>query len=184
MFGLEIVIGGAVFWLLIAAFFIATEITVAQESNLGVVWLTLLVLTLAVISPFNLFVWIWYHLITTAWIVAVYLVSGAIWGFVKWYFYVLNSRDYVKTNETRLRAGWSTSSQNAKPFTNYLIEHNYIPQAKEKKSLISVWMFWWPFSIFWTVFNDIIRRGYNWVITKYITVFQRINNHVFKGFDK
>ncbi len=71
--------------------------------------------------------------------------------------------------------------KDSKTYYEYLVDKRIIPQAKDNKELIGSWMTWWPFSILWTIFSDILRRFYNWVIDRFMGIYNTITAHVFKG---
>ncbi len=63
-------------------------------------------------------------------IVSGYLVSGVIYSFIKWYF-------YVKNQKAKQRA---------------------MPDASDHTTTLIRWVAYWPFSIWWTFLNEPIKK--------------------------
>jgi len=173
---------GFFFWVLIAAFFIATEVSVTWRSHLGLLWLGILLAALTLFSTFNPFVWIWLN----PWIfLFAAVIYGISWAFAKWYFYLKDAKDKISADKMKeLRTSFAdptnTRAKGYATFLDYLQSNGYAPKASNEVDLISVWGAWWPFSMFESAFNDIIRRGWNWLVRKYIKTFDNITARVFK----
>lgn len=54
-----------------------------------------------------------------------------------------------------------------------------MPVAKQNKSLILTWMFYWPFSGVWTLINDPVRRIFQRIYVKLEGVYQKITDSAF-----
>lgn len=113
---------------------------------------------------FNILNYIKTHTLTIAGLLGVYLVLGVVWAIVKWYFYLLNKREYLTD---RLK--------------NSIINDldNYIPAAKENKSRIMSWMMYWPFSGIWTLINDPIRKAFQVVYRNIEIFFDKMSASIF-----
>lgn len=128
-----------------------------------------------------------------------YFVGGMIWSIVKWYFYLLRRRDeakkvrvYFDANITKLQQDWKGSDEFN--FVNWMNKGNhskyrtqweyndcsYPPIAAQHKGDILFWATYWPFSAFWTLLNDPIRRLWNAIYSVLNGMLQRISNNVFK----
>ncbi len=76
-----------------------------------------------------------------------YFVVGTIWSFVKWYFFLLNKRDYfLKNRDTYCVCRQATCDA---------------PKVSDYQYVIIRWMTYWPFSMVWTLINDPVRRIFN-----------------------
>lgn len=60
-------------------------------------------------------------------------------------------------------------------------KRNCMPSAKENKSRILTWMFYWPFSGIWTIINDPVRRAFQWIYRRLEGVYQKITVSAFEG---
>lgn len=56
-----------------------------------------------------------------------------------------------------------------------------MPSAKDNKSRILTWMFYWPFSGIWTIINDPVRRAFQWIYKRLEGVYQKITVSAFEG---
>jgi len=89
-----------------------------------------------------------------------YLGIGLVWSFVKWYFYLLGKKDYITEN-------------------NVTHIENYIPKAKDNKGRIISWMSYWPFSAFWTIINDPIKRMFRFIYARFENLYDKMEKKMF-----
>lgn len=187
MFGFDLMVGGALFWLLLIAVMVLCEISAVNETHWGFAWLFVFSGILWWGFNANPVTWAFHNFGTFCIYSGIYLVAGMGWGFAKWWFHVKNARDVINSRPS-LKTEYTIKQASTTPFdgtfTDYLTDRGYIPVAMKNKEKISVWMFWWPFSMFWTFFDDFLRRMYNLVIEKYMFIFDRINNVVFGDLNK
>lgn len=183
---MEIVIGGAIFWMAVIGLIIALEFFTVYENHWGAIWIFGFLCCMAFFTTFNPFAWMWHNSGAVLVFAATYIMIGIGWGFGKWWFHLKNEMDRITPRLLSLKSDYANSMKIGSPgtFTDYLEGKGLISRAKNKKTQISVWMFWWPFSMFWTFFDDLLRRFYNWVIERYIDVFDKINTIVFGDLNK
>lgn len=93
-----------------------------------------------------------------------YLIAGTIWGVIKWFFYILKERDIALENIK----------------CNHRKTHFSPPQASEHKERIITWMLYWPFSMFWTIINDPLRRAFEWIYRRIGKFMQGVSDRIFK----
>lgn len=163
--------------LAVLAAFVLIEIAIGSEAHIfGIAGLAIFIGTCWF---FSVLPWTWaFANISTILIYSIaYLAVGVVWGFVRWYFYMLSARDNLGDV---YRKNWLEDKSMDVTYYQYLVIKNQIPQAKKKKHLISIWMIWWPFSIIYTLFDDVVRRFYNWIIEKYLQIYNSISAHVFR----
>lgn len=113
---------------------------------------------------FGILQYIKLHTGTIIGLFALYLILGVVWAVVKWYFYLLNKREYLSG---RLEA--SSISD---------IDY-YIPVAKENKARIMSWMMYWPFSGVWTLINDPVRKAFQLVYRNIENFFDKMSASIF-----
>ena len=148
----------------------------------------------------NPVLWAWGNPMSAIAYVGGYFLGGTIWTIVKWYFYLLRRRDeakkikvYFEANEHDIRTDWSKNSTDTFNFVNWMNgmsrhqtprheyrDNNYPPMATQHKGDILFWAAYWPFSAFWTLLNDPIRRLWNAIYSILGGLLQRMSMSVFK----
>ena len=61
------------------------------------------------------------------------------------------------------------------------IQERLTPRVRDNKRRILTWMAYWPWSMFWTVLNDPVKRLFKYIYAKMKAVYQKIVDRVFKG---
>ena len=140
-----------------------------------------------------------------------YLALGCGWSFLKWVSFLYKSRDTLTKLKTNFLNTFVNTSRNDEQitkisddrfheFAKYLSEQGYasdgssmygptiqsrddlIPNVANYKGKISRWIAYWPFSAFWTILNDPIRRIAEWLYSVLQGFYRNIANRVFKDF--
>lgn len=96
--------------------------------------------------------------------IAQYLLLGTVWSFIKWYFYLVDRKEYY----TKHDYGYNKSD-----FT-----------VGENKERIMNWMIYWPLSAFWTMINHPVRRAFKWIFNSFEKQYQVISDKVFKDLNE
>lgn len=115
---------------------------------------------------------------------AAYLVSGAAWSVVKWFFFCRDLKqkylgykaDYFRHHVTGTPA---QSHSYATQFTG-----DVPPSAQDHKSQIVSWIGYWPVSLIWTLLDDFLTKVFKEIYNVLSGVFQRIANSQFKDIEK
>ena len=112
-----------------------------------------------------------------------YFVAGTAWSFVKWVLLLAERRE--RYNETKAKvlknAGVTElTPELARTLINRLTTYEVVPQVKEHKSDILMWMTYWPFSGLWTLINDPVRRIFQWIFVGIKSSLQKISDRMFK----
>lgn len=103
-----------------------------------------------------------------------YVIMGVVWSFIKWYFFLLNVRDAMKTDPDYQRNVHGTGITVRGRFV-------YLPvKAHDYKARVIGWMMYWPWSAFWTMIDDPIRRICNRLYVACQTQFQRMADSITK----
>src|SRR6266404_2172117 len=135
MFGLELVVGGALFWLLLFGVLILCEISAVNETHWGFLWLVLFCGVLWWGFSSNPFIWAMHNFGSLLIYCGIYLLLGVMWGFGKWYFFLRNALDRIMREENSLRTDYQSRQASTIPFngsfTQYLEERGRIPRAKD-----------------------------------------------------
>jgi hypothetical protein len=172
-----IIFGSVWFWILISAalglivWFLESALSDLDEDSGGGFEVTALLIGLGVAyyfcgskehvisalefvrdHPLKLFGW-----------VGLYLLVGVIWAFIKWYFFLLKSRDRQVERKK-----------------NSQYKDIEIPTAADNKFRILTWMNYWVFSVIWTALDEPVKRFFNFIFKKLEGRFDKISNSIFK----
>ena len=60
----------------------------------------------------------------------------------------------------------------------------YRPKWREKKQKLSTWVIWWPLSMFWSFFDDFIKRSINAMLEWFGGIFDAISRKAFRRFEE
>jgi len=55
------------------------------------------------------------------------------------------------------------------------------PQATDNKGLITVWILYWPFSMLWSLVEDLMHEVLKWVVTRLRAVYDTIGNSAMRN---
>lgn len=163
-------------WLVIMAicvvFIVATEINSWFTATLAAAVGVLLLHFFTAYSPID---YVLAHPLNALLIMAAYVVIGIIWSMGKWALEVLKQKEIYKQ--------WLTSIMAVNPDrtaeqlrTKYHVV--YPPVAADNKSRILIWMGLWPFSFFWTMLNDPLRRFFNGLYNIIGGYYQKISDKI------
>jgi len=140
------------------------------------------------------------------WVLA-YFVLGVIWSGIKWAlfasfhrrrylevrekFYVNKGLDNSESLTEDLKKDWAEFAygeggrEDISGYDND--EDRYFllkkPNVTNHKGDITFWMTYWPWSFFWTMFDDPIRRAFKWIYLHIRQVFQKISDRIWQGFE-
>lgn len=187
------IIGGFWFWALLVLSFIVLVLCVEFEAPFKALG-TIVVVTacLTLFGNFEPFEWIATHPLHVAGSIVGYFVLGAGWSLVKWWLFVGKRKevyDDLKFNWLKsqgikatlvpeeLRKDWV---KRVRDEFGWGSNKNYqIPQAREFKGRIMTWMAYWPWSVFWSIFDDIIRKIFSAIYAELASTFQRISSRLY-----
>lgn len=135
-------------------------------------------------------------------VIASYLLMGVLWGFVKWWLFVtqkltnyedvkiqwLEERDIKgKTVPDNFKTQWENYLLKTSQFTGYKNGKQVLkiqPVASEYKLKIVNWMAYWPWSLIWTLFSDVIKRIFIRIQRWCSQLMNGISNWVFRNIHK
>jgi hypothetical protein len=200
-----ILAGGFVFWALIGIIAIAMVWGIEEESNF-------LTFTALVVGSVALWLITGMHHIDMSWLthnwdyvalgVLGYIVSGSLWGIMKWWFFLHNGADDYEAHRTQYQTDYKAWSDDwtktitdrrvkepayADPrsytsYKDYIQEkYHYPPLPAANKSRIMLWMVWWPWSALWTLLNDPLKRIYRMIYQHLVSIYTRMSYAVFGG---
>lgn len=61
------------------------------------------------------------------------------------------------------------------------VQFSLRPRPRDHKSLITLWMIYWPWSMMWYLLSDPIKRFANWIYRRIQQLLEAISEHVWKG---
>jgi hypothetical protein len=138
------------------------------------------------------------------WAVAAYLVGALATSVYKWYFYVRDARDLYDSRKAsflkrfgqvttgpipeNLRNEWFSSIAGYYGLCNYsgraITINDIIPSVRDNKERLIGWMAYWPFVLFWSIFDDILRQVWETMYRLASRGYQLLANTIFRGVDK
>lgn len=201
----ELVALGSIFcWILVGLFIIlVTAAAVNEKYGLGFICVLAFGAFMALFSNFK-FSWFSENRELLYWGVGIYLVGALVTSVYKWYFYVRDARDLYDSRKAKflerngvnptgaipdnLKNEWFNSIRD-----QYLRNYSYgqnvtindvIPSVRNNKERLIGWMAYWPFVIFWSLFDDIFRRVWETLYRLCSRGYQTLANITFRGVDK
>ena len=117
----------------------------------------------------NVFIFIKDHPILTLLRIVAYMFIGIIWSIFKWYFFLQNKKEsLMKRIETE---------------GNGIRDYD-IPKARRNKSRIISWMSYWPFSAFWTLINEPVKKMFKQIYSKIEKIYEKMSDKIFADIKK
>lgn len=157
------VIGAIGFWVTVLG--AAALVMVFEEKEQEVKAFTTLVIAILLLEwggDLGFFSFVWNHSIQFAGYVAGYFSIGVAWSFVKWWFCLDDLRE--KIQRKAIIPGYFQENADGKREID----------LEAYRSQIICWMIYWPWSMLWALFNDIIRRVFRFIYNRIQSVFRKI----------
>lgn len=192
-------IGTMSFWILVLVEFILLLALVEYEKpGLGALSLLGVGILLKVFANVNLLEYVLQFPWQTALGALGYFSIGTVWSIFKWYFFVRNKRElYLAAKEEYAKnppemkwergdkvaeikefpSAWEKSYERGK-FLNS--KKGLEPLPGDNKSRILMWMAYWPWSAFWTLINDSVKKVYKFIYENISGLLLRISKAAFK----
>jgi hypothetical protein len=149
---------------------------------------------LGLLGAFNLWNFTLNHPGKLLYDVGLYVIAGAFWGALKWYFYCKKQRakydaakaDFLKARKATeltgaLRVEWTEHLKHTDKYDRYNTISIEPPVAKENKEKIMNWMYLWPFSVFGTFLSDFIIKLWENIYKWMGGIYDSIAKAVWKG---
>jgi len=141
----------------------------------------------------QLFPYLANHPLVTGGCVLGYFIVGALWGVIKWWFFVRNERAkydlaFAKFQK-RPKKKATTDFEKERDSWNYWVSHGryddisfeYKPEPSRFKGRILIWMTYWPWSMLWTVINDPVRKAFKAIYYRIASGLEKISANSFAG---
>lgn len=198
-----VTLGSIVCWILLAVFFVlVTAAAVNEKYGLGFICLLVFGAFMALFSNFK-FSWFSENRELLSWAVSIYLAGALVTSVYKWYFFVRDARDEYDNRKARFleEKGLAATAPIPDNFKNEWLSHigahyglsryseraitinDVIPSARNNKERLMGWMAYWPFVVFWSLFDDILRRVWETMYRLGSRGYQSVANITFRGVD-
>ncbi len=128
-----------------------------------------------------------------------YFGAACCWGIAKWTLFVHNQNDkyqeakarFLKDNKAteltaKLKKQWTEHVEEGYyPKNSYSYDRiDFIypaPEARDHKSRIVAWMTYWPWSAFWTILNDPVRKAMRFIYNRISGVLNKISKFAYRN---
>lgn len=136
--------------------------------------------------------WIIGNPLTLLWWVLGYFGVACVWAVFKWTFFVHGESDkYEEAKAAFLRSADSDTMtvELKREWTDYANKGYYsghsftfpAPEAGDFKSKIANWMVYWPWSAFWTLLNDPVRKIACFLRDRLTGILNKISKHAYRN---
>jgi MFS family permease len=194
-------------WLLIvvSSLFISFSVERKERGLWAAITLGASLILISCFSSTPILAWISENPWRLGYAVVGYFLAGAVWGVIKWIIFNLNRRWKYDLERSDLmhERGISdiTSDKAVDEWSSYLRDSDYwsyspsgmhnkkdriiqvkIP-ARRCLDRIGMWMTFWPWSLAWTAFYDVIRTGFRQIQRLLNGLMDRITVMIFRGTD-
>jgi hypothetical protein len=187
------VVGSPWFWLLLAAE--AALLIAFIEWGKGWFATLSLVGTLALLQwlgDVNVLGFVNHHPLLLVLGVVGYFALGTVWSVARWWLHVREERlrydearaDFCHDHELdgsipeSLQEDWQAYLKSRKRRVEIR------PKARRHKGRILMWMAYWPWSMFWTILNDPVRKAFRFIFHHIHDYLQEISDNAFKGVEQ
>lgn len=185
-----LVFGGFWFWILAAGEVFCLFVCIAKDRGTPATISVIVFATLmALFGGPNVFRFARDHPVSFSLWVGGYIVAGTIWAIVKWWFFVRKVRRKYDDAKSKFLKGKGFNVMVIPPELREdwrrTIGFGFgaPPQAREHKGDILFWMTFWPFSLTWTLVDDVITRIFEEIYEALHSFLQSISNRAFRGIE-
>src|SRR5262245_3868069 len=183
-------VGSPWFWLLLAAE-AALLIALIEWGKGGLATLSLVgvLALLQFMGDANLLSYANHHPLLLVFGVVGYFAVGTVWAVMRWWLYVHEHR--IRYDEAKAefcddrRLDGTIPAHLQEDWLEYLSNRRrkveIRPRARQHKNSILTWMAYWPWSMFWTILNDPVRKACRFIYRHIHDYLQEISDNAFKG---
>lgn len=174
-------VGAWGFWaLIVISAIVMSELVDNNSPGWATITAIATVAILSFLGDFNPLIWIKSNPGEVAFYIAAYFAVGAMWGVVKWYFWLQRLRR--KMLEFKREHPGMDDADAIRFLRSAGAGPSMPPQVSEHKARIIGWMALWPASMVWTVLNDPVRRVFEEIYDRIGGGLQRMSNRIFGEF--
>lgn len=187
---------GSFWWYIVSGCFLIWAIILTEKESLTwtIISLGVYLTFFSYLGKVNVFSYVFYDPLRTFLFVLGYFVIGVIWSFIKWWLKVNEVAERYKEEKSKFFK--EHQAKNSAVPEKYQKSDDVIerwqlqykeeikkPVASENKEKISVWIVYWPFSLFWSLINDIVKRIVEQFVIRFQKVYQSISDRAFKDLE-
>jgi hypothetical protein len=176
--------GSTVFWLLLVCGFLAIGWIVEEEEF---VWAVLtfvgLLIFLQLCTTLGALAYLRHNPFKLLVAFGVYVGIGIIWSFCKWFIYLHDENERIHADYNWLFARLTDTIKlgDIDKINEYKKDiKDKIPTALRNKERITGWTAFWPWSMTWFFFSDLIRKLYKRIFQFFQEVYENMAKRVFK----
>lgn len=183
------------FWILVALLSVGLFICTEHEwGGLATFFVVAFAVTLNYVFKIPVFAFIAANPLLSLAGLAGYFVAGALWAFLKWFFYTRRQlekyyehrQEFLRSRTSGLKIGFrdplpENLKDEWKSYRGYTSRYELNPQISEHKMSCYIWIAYWPFSMVWTLIDDPVRRLVKWIYRKISGTLQNISDAVWKN---
>lgn len=130
---------------------------------------------LVLLGNFSPITWILLNPMVTGLYVVGFFAIGAVWGVVKWFFWLRKARKQIEEIS-------AVSGKDSYRLRDSGLPQSFPPKVSDYRGRILGWMMLWPASMVWTVLNDPVRGIFEEIFNLLGGRMQKISDYVFKDF--
>ena len=162
-------------------------------------------LILWLLGDFNVFAWAWVNPLFMLECVGAYLVLGVVWSLSKWKMLCVDIRTMLQEAKIDFRSKYEITEDTIPldlrgKWGEYLGNQDWgwlpgrgrynrsirsiedvIPHPKDYKATILYWLGYWPLSMLWFFFHDMIERVFTWIYRTFSRLYRSIARGTFAG---
>ncbi len=160
----------SIWWMVVLVAILIVEIVLCEQDKFS--WATGILLGGTALvawlgAEVNAFAWLWNNLAAIIRFSLGYFFLGALWSFVKWYFYLVSMRDgHLK---------YDVDQAPRRPRSSF---------ARNNKARLTGWVAHWPFSVLGFFLGDLLGKLVDGIFNILKGLYERVGDHVFQDFEE
>lgn len=166
------------FWAILAVAAVAmSELLDTNRPGAATAIAIAIVAIFAVLGDFNPLHWMMHNSVTMAEYTAAYFLVGALWGQVKWFFWLRTIRAFLV--ELKIKSPTTFDAIWKDELYRRSWPMQLPPKVGDHNALIIGWMTLWPSSMIWTLMHDPVKWLFEEIYALLGGMMQRMSNYVF-----
>lgn len=192
-----IIVGGIIFWLLVAVTVLGVLINLHREKpGWALFFIVASAVVMTLFGDFKPLIWVVENPMLFALGFLAYFLLSIIWAFIKWYMFSVaakesyqNFRDSFISRLGRPFDVVQDKHKLASEFSRYYQHHHRYgetvpPAPADNAGRIVMWMILWPVDLVWSIINDPVVRLLYWTVDRIGGALGGISKNRFKKFEE
>jgi hypothetical protein len=180
--GTALIFGAPLFWILVLAESSLLCWSLDDDNSDGIETISILIvlLLLQFFGNVKVFTYLWYHPWKSVTYITGYLLIGGGWSIIKWWF-----AETAKLSSVRAKffsrhniRGFEIPPEFKDRWSDEVSAQKTNPSAQQSRFL--TWIAYWPWSLFWTMVNDPLKRAARRIYYELQATYQRITDRVWR----